>query len=150
MAGIVDALWALDLLAGRMRAVGADFVLAGPVSLWLQGAKGRVEPLFLLLVSSRPHSWLAAEKALSIATMPAPWPREYDSIIGGRIASVRHRDGWRAAAAADPLVEAGSGLVRVRVASEARRAPTVLVGDSIVRLAPPGLELLLRGEAGGP
>ena len=147
MPGLVDALWALDLISGRLAAVGVDFLLAGPVSLWLQGARGSVEPLFMILVSSRLGNPERARRALIVATREAPWPPEYEAIIRGRVVSVVHRDGWKAAVAADPEVAMADGrIVRFSVAEAARDAPLVVVGRRPVRLARPGVELLLRGE----
>ena len=52
MGGLVEVLWGLDLLLGRAQAVGAEFLLSGPVNLWLRGLyRGVPEPRYVLLTS---------------------------------------------------------------------------------------------------
>jgi hypothetical protein len=145
---LVEALRGAELIAGRMAAVGVDFILAGPVSLWLQGLSRQVSPLYLLLISSNPMNLDLTRRALEILSHPIAWPMEYDSIVGGRILSVEIRGGYRVAAAADPIVNTPNGSTRIIVAEEAPSSAFAVVGRYPLRLARPGLELLLRGELG--
>ncbi|MCE4625372.1 MAG: hypothetical protein F7C35_05865 [Desulfurococcales archaeon] len=148
VSGIVDALWGLDLIAGRLEAVGVDYVLAGPVSMWLQGARGRVEKLYLLLVSNISYNREAVPRALTPLSVEMEWPEEYSAIKAGRLASVEIRGGLRVAAAADPVVSLGGVERRIVVKDLARRAPIAVLGGRTIRLAPIGVDLLLRGEVG--
>ena len=149
MPGLVDALWGLDLVAGRMYSVGVDFVLAGPVSLYLQGytTARDVEPLYLLLITASPENVGAAMRAAEPLSAPAPWPPEYGAVAEGRVASVEIRGGLRLAIAADPVVRAGGREVRLVIADIAREAPVAVVDERPVRLAPISVELALRGES---
>ncbi len=148
MPGLVDALWGLDLVTGRMYSVGVDFVLAGPVSLYLQGHSTArdVEPLYLLLISGDPGNVRAARRAAEPLSSPAPWPLEYSAVARGRVVSVEIRGGLRIAVAADPVVRAGGREERLVVSEIARGAPVAIVDGKPVRLAPIGVELALRGE----
>ena len=147
MPGIVDALRGLDLVAGRMYSVGLDFVLAGPVSLWLQGARSRgVEPLYLVVISDTDENKSLAIKAARPLSRDAPWPEEYSAIAEGRVVSVEIRGGLWLAIAADPLVRSARGEKRVTAREIAGSAAIAVVWGKPVRLAPPRYELALRGE----
>ena len=149
MAGLVDALRGLDLVAGRMYSVGLDFVLAGPVSMWLQGFRGsQPEPLYLVLVSDTPENRELAVRAARPLSVEAPWPEEYSAVRQGRVVSVEIRGGLHLAVAADPVVDVGGGQRRLLAREVARIAGVAVVGWRPVRLAPISVELALRGETG--
>ncbi len=142
MPGIVDALRGLDLVAGRMYSVGLDFVLAGPVSLWLQGARSRgVEPLYLVVISDTDENKSLAIKAARPLSRDAPWPEEYSAIAEGRVVSVEIRGGLWLAIAADPLVRSARGEKRV-TAREARQSRSY--GGSRSASRPRGMSSLLE------
>jgi len=142
---LVDALWGLDLLAGRARAVGAEFLLSGPVNLWLRGIhRGPPRARYALLTS--PEYEDALVRALSVGSRPEPGPVDMPGVLEGVVfhGSVR---GLEVTVLVDPLVESPEGGVeRILVAREARAAGYAFVWDKLVRLAPLGVEALVWGE----
>ena len=144
MGGLVEVLWGLDLLLGRAQAVGAEFLLSGPVNLWLRGLyRGVPEPRYVLL-TSRDYGDLLV-RALRVGAVEEEPPADLGRVLEGLVFHARIR-GLQVTLLVDPLVEAPDGPVRVEVSSLARSAGHALVGGRVVRLAPLGVEALLWGE----
>ena len=144
MGSLVEVLWGLDLLLGRAHAVGAEFLLSGPVNLWLRGLyRGAPEARYVLLTSSDYREPLL--RALSVGAVEEEPPADLERVVEGLAFHARLR-GLQVTLLVDPLVESPAGRVRVSVAHEARRAAHALVGGRIVRLAPLGVEALLWGD----
>ncbi|MCE4620604.1 MAG: hypothetical protein F7C33_06230 [Desulfurococcales archaeon] len=142
---LVDLLWGLDLIAGRARAVGAEFLLSGPVNQWLQGVRKAVEPRLVLLTSPLYQEDLV--RAITIGSEPEDYPGDL-RIEDGLVLHVNLR-GMSTSIVVDPLVRTGGGLVRVRISEYARIAGHALIEGMIVRLSPPSLERMLWGGQGG-
>ncbi|MCE4602140.1 MAG: hypothetical protein F7C08_00875 [Desulfurococcales archaeon] len=144
--GIVDLLHGLDLIAGRASAVGADFILAGPLNLWLRGVSPPPSrPLYILVTSHESSGPLRS--AISIGAKEAPWGYKW-SRISGRLYRATLR-GMDVAILADPSIDTGSGVARFRARDMARQADHAVVGRHIVRLAPLHFEYTLKGALGG-
>jgi len=142
---LVDLLWGLDLIVGRARAVGAEFLLSGPVNQWLQGMRKVAEPRIVLLTS--PFYQEDLIRAITIGSEPEDYPGDL-RIEDGLVLHVNLR-GMSTSIVVDPLVRAGHGLVRVRVSEYARLAGHALIDGMIVRLSPPLLERMIWGGQGG-
>ncbi|MCE4600272.1 MAG: hypothetical protein F7C38_01725 [Desulfurococcales archaeon] len=144
--GLVDALWGLSLLAGRAWAVGAEFLLSGPLNHWLRGiSRGTPQPRYVLLT---PHSYSRIlAQALRIGGRSIEGPRDL-RIVRGLLLHVDLR-GYIVTLLEDPIIEGSNGLVEVDVSAEARRADIVLVDNYAIRLAPLSLEAEIWGLSEG-
>ena len=143
--GLVDILWGLDLLAGRAEAVGAEFLLSGPVNLWLRGLRGPPGEARFVLLTSRAYGDLL-ERALSVGSSRLDAPGDLPGVVDGVRFHGQVR-GYTVTLLVDPAVRGLDGrIVRVDVSAEARRAAHAIVGGRVVRLAPLGVEMLLWGD----
>ena len=142
--GPVDLLWGLNLLLGRAAAVGADFVLAGPVSLWLKGAAPPPREARFILVTSRDHLPRLL-KALEVGARRLDWGIEWGS-IEGRAARLSLR-GMIVEVLVDPKI----GDRSVSASRLAGESEILLLGGYPARLAPMWFEVLLSEalERGG-
>ncbi|MEB3816859.1 MAG: hypothetical protein LRS46_02840 [Desulfurococcales archaeon] len=134
--GLVDILWGLDLLAGRAEAVGADFILAGPVSLWLKGITPPPKtPRFILITSKFSVENLL--RALSYGSRLLEWGPEWAD-IGGRAARLSLR-GLLVEVLVDPIIDG----IAYEASRLARESSFIVLGNHILRLAPIWFELKL-------
>ncbi|MEB2836686.1 MAG: hypothetical protein GSR80_000636 [Desulfurococcales archaeon] len=142
--GPVDLLWGLNLLLGRAAAVGADFILAGPVSLWLKGATPPPREARFILVTSRDHMPHLL-KALEVGAEKLDWGGEWAS-VEGKAARLLLR-GMIVEILVDPKIGGRS----VSASRLARESEILLVGGYPARLAPMWFEVLLSEalERGG-
>ncbi len=144
---LVEALWTLDLVAGRLEAAGVDFLLAGPLGEWLQGLPYKGEnPLLLLLISDTPENVERVKLALTPLTKRVEWPAEFDNVVEGRVVSVRLKNNAIVAVAADPIVVTPAGSVRIVVSEIAGGSPFAVVGKRVVRLVSLSIGKVLSGE----
>jgi hypothetical protein len=123
---------------------GADFILAGPVSLWLQGHKVNPKP-YLVLVSSRESS-RCLEEAISIGSEKVEW-EPFWAKVDGRVFRLRLR-GIDIAGLADPVLLHPSGPVSFKARDMAKHASVVGLGKSYLRLAPLEFEFYLWDVVG--
>lgn len=146
MPGLTSTLWMLDLLAGRALAVGADFVLSGPVSAWLQGyGSGPPNPRYTLVTSG--DYARALVKAMSVGSRPVA--RRASENVRGLVFAATVRDGF-VEVLSDPSIRVGRLWIEIDVRSLARSSQVAVVGGKFVRLAPPEFEcvlLLAEGSA---
>ena len=142
--GPVDLLWGLNLLLGRAAAVGAEFILAGPVSLWLKGAAPPPREARFILVTSRDHLPRLLE-ALEVGAERLGWSDEWAG-VEGRAARLLLR-GMIVEVLVDPKI-GGRSVSASRLAEESE---ILLLGSYPARLAPMWFEVLLSEalERGG-
>ena len=137
--GLVEALWMVDLLAGRAVAAQVDFILAGPTASYLSGRRARPGPP-LLLVTSREYSSRLVD-AVSISSRPAR-PRGVRGLSGLAWSGLLY--GWPVAVLEDPQVSLPGLEASFEAREVARRAPVAVVNGRPVRLAPADLEEALE------
>lgn len=142
--GIVDTLWLLDLIAGRAEAVRAEFLLSGPVNLWLQGILPlKWEKPRIVMVTSKPYENDLA-KAITIGSKPEPYPGDLN-IERGLILHVSLR-GASISLISDPVLLYNNNFIHVKVPDYSRKAKVIIINNKIIRLAPLSLEEMLWGE----
>ncbi len=139
---LVDVLWGLDLLAGRAQAVGAEFLLSGPVNHWLRRLRGPPPARYVLLTTRYYEEALV--KAMSVGFRPLEGPSDMPGLVSG-VALHGLVRGLEVTILTDPVVRAGGGEHVIDVEAESRWADTVIVGSRVVRLAPLGVEAALWG-----
>ncbi len=143
--GLVDVLHGLDLIAGRARAAGADFILSGPLNMWFRGISPPPRtPLYILVTSTASSGTLV--DAVSIGARRLDWPPSW-SRVGGRTFNGDLR-GLRVAVLTDPWMEVDGVRKTFKAAEMARISSHVLIGNDIVRLAPLEFEYTLRSVVG--
>lgn len=128
--GLVEALWMVDLLAGRAAAAMVDFILAGPVARYLAGSGGGAREPFVL-VTSREYSFRLVG-AVRLGARPLGGV-SYPGLSGLAWSGVLY--GWRVDVLEDPVVEVGGRRLRFAASEVARRAPVAVVNGRPVRLA---------------
>ncbi len=133
---IVETLSSLETIALRALHRGADFLLAGPINLWLRGFNVKASP-YLILISSR-ESAGPLKEAMSIGAESVEW-EGYWFKVNGRNFRLRLR-GVDLVGLADPEFRIGSSRIRFYAKSIARYSPVVGLGRGYVRLAPLLLE----------
>ncbi|MCE4598675.1 MAG: hypothetical protein F7C81_00555 [Desulfurococcales archaeon] len=143
--GLVNVLLGLDLIAGRATAIGADFLLSGPLNLWFRGLTPNPKPFFVLVTSFKSADRLV--DALSIGATSLAWPESWGNIRGRRVRL--NLRGYVIAILVDPEIETNNGITRFVASDMARRAGHVVIGDYIIRLAPLDFEYVLRNAVGG-
>jgi len=144
--GLVDILHGLDLIAGRARAVGADYLLSGPLNLWFRGHIPPPDTPIYILVTSTISSRLLTE-ALSIGAVKLEWDAAWSN-VGGRIFHGELR-GLDIYVLADPWIMVDGRIISFNASDMAKRAEHVLLSRNIVRLAPLDFEYSLRDALGG-
>ena len=143
--GLVDVLWGLDVIAGRASYGGSDFILAGPLNLWFKGMTSRVQP-YLILVASDAGAGRLSE-VLSIGSEPVAWEEWWNGVEGRRFRG-RLR-GLEIALLADPILSIGGEKIRFKAKEMSRRSSFIVLGKSIIRLAPLEFEVALWKGLGG-
>ena len=143
--GLVDILWGLDVIAGRASYGGSDFILAGPLNLWFKGLISRVQPYLVLIASNGGAGRLS--EVLSIGSQPVAWENWWSS-VEGRMFRGRLR-GLEIALLADPILSIGGEKIRFKAIEMSRRSSFVVLGKSVVRLAPLEFEVALWKSLGG-
>ncbi|BAA81342.1 hypothetical protein APE_2330 [Aeropyrum pernix K1] len=143
---LVDALWHLNVISSRIQRSGSDFILSGPMNLWLQGFKVRPKPYFVV-VTSREYSGRIVE-VLSIGARRRGWEEWWNGVKRGLEARLNLR-GAEIAVVADPEMAVGEAIVGYRASDLARESSMLIVGGMVVRLAPLHFEASLYEALGG-
>ena len=139
--GIVDALLGLDLILGRARAVGAEFILAGPLNLWFRGISPPPRDPFYVLITSSDYTGILIS-ALSIGAKEIPWPESWDN-VDGKSFNARLRN-YHVTVLTDPIIRNEDKVTRFYAKDLARESMHVILGNNIVRLAPLYFEYTLK------
>jgi hypothetical protein len=134
--GAVDTLWALDLLLGRAAAVGADFILAGPVSMWLKGLTPPPREKRFIIVTSRDNADLLL-RALKVGAHELEWEPQWEG-VEGRLVRLELR-GMIVEVLVDPVIK---GRI-INASSLARDSQVIIIDKYVARLAPTWFDLLL-------
>ncbi|BAN90931.1 hypothetical protein [Aeropyrum camini] len=143
---LVDSLWHLDVISSRIQKSGSDFILSGPMNLWLQGFKVRPRPYFIV-VTSREYSGRVVE-VLSIGARRVGWEEWWSGVRRGLEARLNLR-GAEIAVVADPELALGGGVVGFKASELARESSMLIIGGVVVRLAPLHFEASLWEALGG-
>ena len=131
MQGFVEALWMVDLLAGRASAAMTDFILAGPVARYLAGMAGGAPRGPFVLVTSREYSGRLVD-AVRLGARPLGGV-SYVGLSGLAWSGILY--GWRVDVLEDPVVEVGGRRLSFTARELARVAPVAVVNGRPVRLA---------------
>ncbi len=142
--GLVDVLTGLKLVTDRMYAAQVDFVIAGPINLWIRGLLQNPQPLYIVMVSDKHDNVERSLKALRIRAVETEWPVEYQHIESNRIFSGVIDNRYRVALVSDPLKLEAIGEY-TSVENIARNSKMVLIEDKPLRLAPLRVELNIHG-----
>ncbi len=145
MTGPVEVLWGLNLIAMRALYGGSDFVLAGPMNLWLRGLYKEAKP-YLILVSSNVSAGRLSE-VLGIGATSVEW-EDWWMRVEGRVMRARLRN-MDVAVLADPSFTVRGRKIKYRAEDLARRSSIVMLGESFIRLAPLDFEEALWEGLGG-
>ena len=144
--GVVDALVGLDLIVGRARAVGAEFILAGPLNLWFRGLSPPPRKPSYILVTSADYTSILVS-ALSIGAKEIPWPEWWNN-VEGRSFNAYLRD-YHVTVLTDPIIKNDISESRFYARDLARNSMHIVLGNNIVRLAPLYFEYTLKQVIGG-
>jgi hypothetical protein len=135
----LEALKGLELIAGRANSVYADFVLAGPLNMWLKGLPSRLEPRYILVTSEK--SAPSLERALCVNASRLKWSQQWSRVTGKLVRCSIYNN-----YIVEALVNPGLCGEKYEAMELARDSGLVQVGNYMIRLAPLYFEAAL-GEA---
>lgn len=140
---IVEALWMLELISARARAVQTEFLLSGPLNSWFRNMKptSTIEPRIVMLTIPEYSERLS--KALHIGSIKAGRPTDLP-VEEGVILHVNFR-GAIITLLEDPVIRVGDKTIKINVREYSKYADVVMLGDQLIRLAPPVIESYLWG-----